>query len=178
MSKFIADFSEMKCIEELRAKVRKEKDVFIAPTATVLGEVLLGENVSVWFGAVIRADTDRITIGRGSNIQDNCVLHVDPNVPITIGEEVIVGHGAIIHGATIGNNTLVGMRATILNNAKVGNWCIVGAHALVTEGMVIPDYSIVMGAPAKVVKTLTEEQKHKVKRNAEVYVELARKYLG
>jgi carbonic anhydrase/acetyltransferase-like protein (isoleucine patch superfamily) len=166
-----------KYLEELRAKVRKEKDVFIAPNATVIGDVLLESQVSVWFNAVIRADTDHIHIGRGSNIQDGSVLHVDPGIPIHIGEEVIVGHGAIIHGATIGNNTLIGMRASVLNRAKVGSWCIIGAHALVTEGTVIPDYSVVMGAPGKVVKTLTEEQIQKVKRNAEVYMALAGRYL-
>ena len=164
-------------IDELMAKVRKGKEVFIAPNATVLGDVILGDNVSIWFGAVLRADNDSITIGRGSNFQDNCVIHVDPGKPVKIGEEVIVGHAAIIHGATVGNNTLIGMRATLLNGAKIGNWCIVGAHALVTENMEIPDYSIVMGSPAKVVKKLSEDQKEKVKRNARVYMELAKKYL-
>lgn len=168
----------MSYLEELRTKVRKERNVFTAPGATVIGDVHLGEGCSVWFGAVVRADTDTIKVGRGTNIQDNAVLHVDPGVPISIGEEVIVGHGAIIHGATVGNNTLIGMRATVLNNAKVGNWCIIGAHALVTEGMKIPDFSIVMGMPGKVVRTLSEEHKRRVKRNAEVYMELARKYMG
>ncbi len=164
-------------IDELKAKVRKGKEVFIAPNATVLGDVVLEDNVSVWFGAVLRADNDNITVGRGSNIQDNSVIHVDPGKPVKIGEEVIVGHAAIIHGATVGNNTLIGMRSTLLNGAKIGNWCIVGAHALVTENMEIPDFSIVMGSPAKVVKILSEEQKEKVRKNAEVYIELARKYL-
>ena len=167
----------MSYIEDLAAKVRKEKDVFIAHNATVIGNVHLSDNVSVWFNAVIRADTDSIFIGRNSNIQDSSVLHVDPGMPIHIGEEVIVGHAAIIHGASVGNNTLIGMRATVLNRAKVGNWCIIGAHALITEGMEIPDYSVVMGAPGKIVKTLSEEQKEKVRKNAAVYVELASKYL-
>ena len=159
-------------------KVRKEKDVFIAPNATVIGNVSLGAQSSVWFGAVLRGDGDSITIGERTNIQDGSIIHVDPGFPVEIGNEVIVGHAAIVHGAKIGNNTLIGMRSTLLNGVVVGDWCIIGAHALLTEGMQIPDYSVVMGAPAKIVKTLSEEQKQKVKRNAEVYVELAAKYLN
>jgi carbonic anhydrase/acetyltransferase-like protein (isoleucine patch superfamily) len=167
----------MTFIEQLAAKVRKDKNVFIAPGAVVLGDVTLGENVSVWFHAVIRADRDTVTIGRNTNIQDGCIIHEDPGAPVSIGEEVIVGHAAIIHGASVGNNTLIGMRATLLNHVKVGNWCIIGAHSLLPEGMVVPDFSIVMGAPGKIVKTLTEDQKEKVKKNAETYVALAAKYM-
>ncbi|MCX6350926.1 MAG: gamma carbonic anhydrase family protein [Bacteroidetes bacterium] len=159
------------------AKVIKGKDVFIAPNATVIGNVQIGDNSSVWFGAILRGDNDLIKIGDRTNIQDGAIIHVDPNVPVSIGDEVIVGHAAIIHGATVGNNTLIGMRATLLNNSKIGNWCIIGAHALVTEGTIIPDFSVVMGSPAKVVKQLTEEQKIKVKKNAEVYVKLAKEYI-
>jgi carbonic anhydrase/acetyltransferase-like protein (isoleucine patch superfamily) len=165
-------------IEKLAAKVKKADGVFIASGATVIGDVNLGANVSVWFGAVIRADSDSITIGEGSNVQDNCVVHVDPGKPVNIGREVIVGHAAIIHGASVGNNTLIGMRATLLNNVKVGQWCIIGAHALLTEGTEIPDYSVVLGSPGKVVRQVTEEDKVKIKRNAEAYVELKGKYLG
>lgn len=165
-------------IEKLAAKVKKANGVFIAPGATVIGDVELGENVSVWFGAVLRGDSDKISIGEGSNVQDNCVVHVDPGKPVSIGKEVIVGHAAIIHGATVGDNTLIGMRATLLNNVKVGKWCIIGAHALLTEGMEIPDYSVVLGSPGKVVRQVTEEDKVRIKRNAEAYVELKRKYLG
>ena len=160
------------------ANVSKEKDVFIAPNATVIGNVFLGSESSVWFNAVLRGDGDSITIGKRTNIQDGAIIHVDPGFPVTIGDEVIVGHGAIIHGATVGDNTLVGMRSTILNGAVVGKWCIIGAHALVTEGMQIPDYSLVLGSPAKIVKTLSEEQIQKVKRNAEVYVALAKRYIA
>jgi carbonic anhydrase/acetyltransferase-like protein (isoleucine patch superfamily) len=167
----------MSYIEELAAKVRKDSNVFIAPGAVVLGDIHLGENVSVWFNAVIRADRDKVTIGRNTNIQDGCIIHEDPGAPVIIGEEVIVGHAAIIHGATIGNNTLIGMRATLLNHVNVGNWCIIGAHSLLTEGMIVPDYSIVMGSPAKIIKNLTEDQVKKVRKNAETYVELAGKYL-
>jgi len=167
----------MTFIKELEAKVSKGTNVFIAPGAVVIGNVQLGDNVSVWFNAVIRADTDTISIGKNTNIQDGCIVHEDPGAPVVIGEEVIVGHAAIIHGATVGNNTLIGMRATLLNHVEVGSWCIIGAHSLLTEGTKIPDYSIVMGSPGKVVKTLTERQIEKVKANALAYVELARKYL-
>ena len=160
------------------ANVSKEKDVFIAPNATVIGNVSLGSESSVWFNAVLRGDGDAITIGKRTNIQDGAIIHVDPGFPVMIGDEVIVGHAAIIHGATVGDNTLVGMRSTILNGAVVGKWCIIGAHALVTEGMQIPDYSLVVGSPAKIVKTLSEEQIQKVKHNAEVYVALAKRYIA
>jgi carbonic anhydrase/acetyltransferase-like protein (isoleucine patch superfamily) len=164
-------------IEKLAAKVKKANGVFIAPNATVIGDVNLGPNVSVWFGAVIRGDSDSISIGENSNIQDNCVLHVDPGKPVNIGKEVIVGHSAIIHGASIGDNTLIGMRATLLNNVKVGKWCIIGANALLTEGTEVPDYSVVLGSPGKVVRQVAEEDKVRIKRNAEAYVELGRRYL-
>ena len=156
----------------------KEDRVFIADNARVIGQVELGDDCSVWFGAVIRGDVEKITIGRASNIQDLAVIHADPGVPTNIGEEVVVGHGAIVHGATVDDNSLIGMRATLLNNSKVGKYCIIGAHSLVTEGTVIPDYSIVMGSPAKVVKTLNEHQKMMVKANAAHYVALSKKYLN
>ena len=109
------------------------KNVFIANTATVVGDVILGDECSVWFGAVIRGDSDKITIGDRTNIQDNAVIHIDAGIPCTIGDEVVVGHSAIIHGATIDNNTLIGMRATVMNGAKIGKFCVIGAHALVTQ---------------------------------------------
>jgi carbonic anhydrase/acetyltransferase-like protein (isoleucine patch superfamily) len=161
----------------LQTPVEKGKEVWIADTARVFGQVTLGDECSVWYGAVLRGDGDTITIGNRSNIQENAVVHVDPGFPVTVGEECIIGHGAIVHGATLGNNVLVGMQATILNGARVGNFCIIGAHALVTEGMVIPDNSLVMGVPAKVVKPLSEEQLQKVKQNAVSYVELSKQYL-
>lgn len=157
--------------------VVKGKQVWIADTARVFGQVTLGDEVSVWFGAVLRGDGDTIEVGHRSNIQEQSVVHVDPGFPVKIGEECIIGHGAIVHGATLGNNVLVGMHATILNGAKIGNWCIIGANALVPEGMEIPEGSIVMGTPAKVVKTLSPEHREKVKRNAESYVLLSRAYL-
>ncbi len=156
-----------------------EKDtVFIADTARVIGDVVLGENCSVWFGAVIRGDVEKISIGSSTNIQDLAVIHADPGVPTHIGREVVVGHGAIVHGATIGNNSLIGMRATLLNNSKVGKYCIIGAHSLITEGSIIPDYSIVMGSPGRVVKTLNQQQKEMIKANAAHYVALSKKYMS
>jgi carbonic anhydrase/acetyltransferase-like protein (isoleucine patch superfamily) len=162
----------------LQKPITKGNEVWIADTARVFGRVYLGNNCSVWFGAVLRGDGDDIVVGERTNIQDTAVVHVDPGFPVHIGHDCILGHGAIVHGAKLGNHVLVGMRATILNGAVVGNFCIIGAHALVTEGMHIPDYSLVLGAPAKVVKQLTPEQIEKVKRNAQVYVDLAKEYLN
>ena len=118
---------------------------YIAPNATVLGQVELGEDVSVWFGAVIRGDVEKIIIGKGSNIQDLSVLHVDPGSPIIIGENVTVGHKVMLHGCTIGNNSLIGINSVILNNVEIGNNCLIGANTLLTEGTKIPDNSLVMG---------------------------------
>lgn len=129
------------------------KTVFIASSASVMGQVSLGEQASVWYGAVIRADVEKIIIGHRTNIQDTAVLHADEGSPTIIGDDVTVGHGAIVHGATVGDGSLIGMRATILNNAKIGKFCIIGAHALVTEGMEVPDFSMVLGTPGKVVKS-------------------------
>lgn len=164
-------------IEKLSNKVTKEEHVFVAHNATVIGDVHLSKHSSVWFNAVIRADNDRVFIGENSNIQDGSIIHVDKGFPVHIGREVTVGHAAIIHGATVGDNTLIGIRSTLLNGVKVGNWCIIGAHALLTEGTVIPDYSVVMGSPGKVVKTLSEEQKTGLKRSAENYTKLSASYL-
>lgn len=161
----------------LQKPLTKGTNVFIAPNATVLGNVVLGNEVSIWFGAVLRGDNDLIQIGNRSNVQDNAVIHVDPGCPVIIGEECIVGHSAIIHGATIANNVLVGMHSTILNKATIGEFSIIGANALVTEGTQIPPYSLVMGTPAKVVKQITPEQVEKIKQNARNYVDLSKVYL-
>jgi carbonic anhydrase/acetyltransferase-like protein (isoleucine patch superfamily) len=169
------DLSKLKSI--LGQPIQKGKDVWIADTARVFGQVVLGDESSVWFGAVLRGDGDWIRIGDRSNIQENAVVHVDPGFPVKIGTDCIVGHCAIVHGATLGDHVLVGMHATVLNGAVVGSFCIIGANALVTEGMVIPDYSIVMGSPAKVVKQMSEVHIEKVKRNALSYVELSKEYL-
>jgi carbonic anhydrase/acetyltransferase-like protein (isoleucine patch superfamily) len=161
----------------LNIPIQKGKDVWIADTARVFGKVILGDECSVWFGAVLRGDNDTITLGHKTNVQENAVMHVDPGFPVTVGNDCIIGHGAIVHGATLGNNVLVGMHATVLNGAQIGNFCIIGAHALVTEGTQIPDYSVVMGSPGKVVKQLTDEQIEKVKRNAQVYADLSKEYI-
>ncbi len=149
---------------------------FIAPNASVMGDVTLGEDVSVWYSAVIRADVEKIVIGDRTNIQDGAILHADFGEPTIIGEKVTVGHGAIVHGATVGECSLIGMRATVLNRAKIGKYCIIGAHALVTEGMEIPDYSMAVGIPAKVIKTLSPEIAEKLAMSAEHYVEMAHEH--
>ncbi len=167
-----------KYFEDLSAKVKKGKDVFIANTATVIGDIELGDNVSIWYGAVLRSDLDKMIIGERTNIQDGCVFHVDPGMPITVGKGNVIGHGAILHGCTIGNNNLIGMRATIMNGAKIGNGCVIGAHALVTENMVVPDFSMVLGSPGKITKTLPPEIIQLIKLGEDEYVHEALKYLS
>ena len=130
---------------------------FIAPSASVIGAVQLGRNTSVWFNAVIRADNDDIVIGDGSNIQDCAVLHVDPGFPLTIGNNVTVGHKVMLHGCSIGDGSLIGMNAVVLNGAIIGKECLIGANALVTEGMKVPDRSLVLGSPARVVKPVSQK---------------------
>ena len=137
-------------------KLEAEGSFWVAPNATVIGSVKLGEGATVWFNAVIRADNDVISIGEGSNIQDGAVLHVDPGVPLTIGKNVTVGHQAMLHGCTVGDNSLIGINAVVLNRARIGSNCVIGANALVPEGMDVPDNSLVLGSPAKVVKEVSE----------------------
>ncbi|PLK45716.1 MULTISPECIES: gamma carbonic anhydrase family protein [Emticicia] len=146
---------------------------FIAPGASVMGDVSLGDDVSVWYSAVIRADVEKIVVGNRSNIQDGAILHADFGEPTIIGESVTVGHGAIVHGASVGDYSLIGMRATILNRARIGKYCIIGANALVTEGTEIPDYSMAVGTPARVIKTLPPEIAEKLAMSADHYVEMA-----
>jgi carbonic anhydrase/acetyltransferase-like protein (isoleucine patch superfamily) len=129
---------------------------WVAPSADVIGGVTLGARASVWFGAVLRGDTEPIVVGEGTNIQENSVLHTDAGFPLTIGANCTVGHRAMLHGCTIADTSLIGMGATVLNGARIGRFCLIGACALVTEGKDIPDYSLVMGAPAKVVRSLDE----------------------
>lgn len=149
---------------------------FIAPNACVMGDVSLGEDVSVWYSAVIRADVEKIVIGNRTNIQDGAILHADFGEPTIIGENVTVGHGAIVHGATVGDYSLIGMRATILNKSKIGKYCIIGANSLVTEGTEIPDYSMAVGTPARVIKTLPPEVAEKLAMSAAHYVEMAKEH--
>ena len=149
---------------------------WIADSAQVIGPVELGPNVSVWFGVVIRGDNDLIRIGARSNIQDAAVLHADAGVPLTIGEDVSVGHQAMLHGCTIGDGSLIGIQAVILNNAKIGRNCIVGAGALVTEGKQFPDNSLIVGSPAKVVRELDEKTISALQASADRYVANWRRY--
>jgi len=148
--------------------------VWIAPNATAIGDVHLGPNANIWFGVVIRCDNEPIHIGANTNIQDNSVLHSDPGMPLNIGAGVTVGHKAMLHGCTVGDNSLVGIGATVLNGAVIGKNCIIGAHAFVTEGKTIPDNSLVVGAPARVIKTLGDAQVQMLKASALHYVENAK----
>ncbi|RZL59669.1 MAG: gamma carbonic anhydrase family protein [Sphingomonas sp.] len=149
---------------------------YVAPGAAVIGRVVLGARASVWFGAVVRGDNDPITIGDESNIQDGAMIHADPGVPTTIGREVTVGHHAIVHGASVGDRSLIGMGATLLNRAVIGADSIVGANALVTEGKVFPDGSLIVGAPARLVRPLTEAEIAGLRLSAATYVANARRY--
>jgi carbonic anhydrase/acetyltransferase-like protein (isoleucine patch superfamily) len=151
---------------------------WVADSATVIGEVVLGDHASVWFGAVIRGDTgETIRIGRNSNIQDLSVLHADFGMPLTIGENVTVGHQVMLHGCTVGDNSLIGIQAVVLNGARIGRNCIVGAGSVVTEGKEFPDNSLILGAPAKVVRTLDAASAERLAHSAEHYVENARRYM-
>ncbi len=152
-------------------KTPQSGNFWVAETATVLGNVILRENCSIWFNAVLRGDNDPITIGENSNIQDGSVLHTDLGCPLNIGRGVTVGHMVMLHGCTIGNDSLIGIGATVMNRAVIGRNCIIGAHALIPEGKVIPDNSLVMGAPGKVVKTLSPQQVMLIKGSAQVYVD-------
>lgn len=147
---------------------------YIAPGAIVLGDVTLGEDVGIWYHATVRGDRAPIVIGNRSNVQDNAVVHVDAKYPVTIGENVTIGHSAVIHGCEIGDNSLIGMGAIVMNGARIGKNCIVGAGALVTQNTVVPDNSLILGNPAKVKRQVTQEEIAASLHNAEVYVEEAR----
>jgi carbonic anhydrase/acetyltransferase-like protein (isoleucine patch superfamily) len=149
---------------------------WVADSATVLGTVELAENASVWYGAVLRGDTEPIRVGRNSNIQDLSVLHADHGLPLTIGDNVTVGHQVMLHGCTIGDGSLIGIQAVVLNGAKIGRNCIVGAGSLVTEGKEFPDNSLIVGSPAKVKRTLDEGEARKLALSAEHYVANARRH--
>jgi carbonic anhydrase/acetyltransferase-like protein (isoleucine patch superfamily) len=151
-------------------------NAYVAPSAQVIGNVKMADHSSVWFGAVIRGDNDLIEIGARTNIQDNSVLHTDPGIPLIIGDGVIVGHRVMLHGCKIGENTLIGIGATILNGAVIGKNCIIGAHSLITEGKVIPDGSMVVGSPGRIIKSLTEQHFQMLRINSEVYVANAKRF--
>ena len=155
---------------------RNEGAAFVAPNATVQGDVILKPGSTVWYGAVLRGDDGTLTLGENSNVQDNAVLHCDPGGQVVLGKNVTVGHSAIVHGCTVGDNSLIGMHATILNHAVVGRNCIIGAGALVPEGMVIPDNSVAVGVPARVIKTIRDDQLAHNIENAKAYVEMGRQH--
>ncbi|MBQ9837525.1 MAG: gamma carbonic anhydrase family protein [Oscillospiraceae bacterium] len=149
---------------------------FVAPNATVLGNVMIGKESGIFFGAVIRSESSPITIGDRTNIQDNCILHIDEEFPLVVGNDCTIGHGAILHGCTIGDNTLVGMGAIVLNGAVIGRDCIIGAGALIPQGVAIPDGSLVVGAPGKVRREVTEEEKASSLDTARRYMAEAEEY--
>lgn len=152
--------------------------VFLAPTAAVTGDVIIHDDASVFYGVSVRGDSDTITVGEGTNLQDNAVLHADTGIPCTLGKDVSVGHSAVVHGATIGDNCLIGMSATVMNGATVGEESLVAAGALVLEGTEIPPRSLVAGVPAKVRRELTDEEVVGLHRNAEVYLELKEAHIN
>lgn len=147
------------------------EDYFIADNATVIGSVIIHNDVSIWFNVVIRGDNDPIAIGDGTNIQDGVVIHTDEGIPVNIGKDVTVGHQAMLHGCTIGDNSLIGINAVILNHAKIGKNCIIGANCLITQGKEIPDNSMVLGSPGKIVREVTEEEINELKHSAEHYIQ-------
>jgi len=151
---------------------------WVADSAQVMGNVLLGENASVWFGCVLRGDTEPLRIGRDSNIQDGSVLHADLGFPVTIGDNVSVGHQVMLHGCTVGDGSLIGIQSVILNGAKIGKNCLVGAGSLVTEGKEFPDGSLIIGTPARAIRQLSPEQIEGMKQIAAHYVDNARRFAG
>lgn len=153
-----------------------EDSIVICPGAQVTGDVELGENVSIWHGAVIRADTDSIRIGNNSNVQDNCVIHCTAGFPVEIGDNVSIGHGAVVHGCILEDNVLIGMNATVLNGARISKNSIVGAGAVVSEGKEFPQGSLILGVPAKAVKQITPQQIEMIQNNADNYVKLSKQY--
>ena len=153
-------------------------ETFVAPTAVVIGDVAIEHESSVWWGAVLRGDYDRISIGRRSNVQDNAVVHMDEGFPVTLGDSVTIGHKAVLHGCTVGNNSLVGINAVVMNGAVIGDDCLVGSNALITEGKEIPPRSLVLGSPGKVVRELSDEEVAEITDFADRYVRNFRRYLA
>jgi len=156
--------------------LKSEENNWIAPNATVIGDVVLKKNSSVWFNAVLRGDIETITIGEGSNVQDGSVLHTDPGYPLIIGLGVTVGHMVTLHGCSIAEDSLIGIGSTVLNNAKIGKNCIVGAKTLITENKTIPDNSLVIGSPGKIIRQITDDEIKHIKENAKRYIKNWKKY--
>jgi carbonic anhydrase/acetyltransferase-like protein (isoleucine patch superfamily) len=149
---------------------------WVAPNATIIGDIRLAENSSIWWNTVLRGDNEPISIGENSNIQDGSVLHTDPGAPLTVGRNVTVGHLVMLHGCTIGEGSLIGIKSVILNRAVIGRNCLIGANTLIAEGKVIPDRSLVMGSPGKIVRELTDEEVARIAGSSKRYVENARRY--
>lgn len=157
-------------LDDRTPRLPENGEFWVAPNATLIGDIRLLEEASVWFGAILRGDNEPITIGERSNVQDGCVFHTDMGYPLTIGADCTIGHNAILHGCTIRDNALIGMGATVLNGAVIGSNCIVGANALIAEGKVIPDNSLVVGVPGKIVRTLPPESAEGIRKSAGGYV--------
>ena len=157
-------------------KPQSSGENWVAPNATIIGDVTLEKNSSIWFNAVLRGDIENILIGEGSNVQDGSVLHTDPGYPLKVGKNVTIGHLVMLHGCTIGDNSLIGIGAVILNNAKVGNNCIIGAKTLIAENKEIPDNSLVVGSPGRVLRKVTEEEKKAVIENTKHYQDNWKRY--
>ncbi len=155
-----------------------EKAAFIAENASVIGNVKLEENANIWFGAVLRADVAEIRVGKNTNVQDNAVIHVSIGKPAIIGDNVTIGHSAIVHGATVGNNVLIGMGSIILDGAVIGDNCVIGAGAVVTSGTVVPDNTMMLGTPAKPVKEIPQEKAKGITMSAEGYVKLSKRFVN
>lgn len=175
-SSFILFFMHPKDKTPSHSPTRIHPTAFIAETATIVGEVTVYNDCSVWYGAVIRGDADKIVIGEGTNVQDGSVIHCDTNLPTTIGKRVTIGHRAVVHGATIGDDVMIGIGAIVLNGAKVGEFSIIAAGALVAEGKEIPPRSLVMGVPGKVVRQVTEEEMKRITDGAKNYIERGKNY--
>lgn len=158
-------------------RVEIEGEVYVAPSADVIGSVVLKDKCSVWFNAVLRGDSDELIVGEETNIQDSAILHTDPGIRLVLGRGVTVGHNATVHGCEVGDFTLIGIHAVVLNHAKIGKYCTIGANALITEGQEIPDYSVVLGSPGKVVRTLDPSKGEGLEKSAAGYVRRAREYL-
>jgi carbonic anhydrase/acetyltransferase-like protein (isoleucine patch superfamily) len=163
-------------LEDWRPELPKKGEYWLAPNATLIGRVKLLPGASIWFGAVLRGDNELITVGERTNIQDLSILHTDPGIPITLGNDVTIGHGVVLHGATVGDNTVIGMGATLLNRCRIGKNSIVGAHALIPEGKEFPDNSLIVGVPGKAIRTIPDDQTPMLTLNAKIYFDRWQRY--
>lgn len=163
-------------LDGIRPELPPAGTYWIAPNAVLIGRVRLLPGASIWFGAVLRGDNDWITIGENSNVQDHTIIHADPGQPVTVGKNVTIGHRVILHSTSVGDNTLIGMGSTLLNLSRIGNECLVGAHALITENKMFADRSMILGAPAKTTRSLTDTEVERIGKSAQIYVDNARRY--